>query len=49
MTAVEQLVSFVENLTEEQVEKIIRQMPRLIALLEASEQPCLPGQTSQIQ
>ena len=49
MTAVEKLVAFVENLTEEQVDKIIRQMPRLSALLVEALQPCPPEQTSQNQ
>ena len=49
MSATEKLVSFVENLTEEQVNKIIRQMPRLSALLAESKQPSPPALPLQIQ
>ena len=39
MSTVEQLIDFIKNLTPEQAEKIIRQMPRLIASTEEPSQP----------
>ena len=39
MNTVEQLIDFIKNLTPEQADKIIRQMPRLIALTEEPSQP----------
>ena len=39
MNQVEQLIDFIKNLTPEQAEKIIRQMPELISSV---EEPCQP-------
>lgn len=39
MTKVEELIDFIKNLTPEQAEKIIRQMPELIS---SAEEPCQP-------
>ena len=39
MTNVEKLIDYIKNLTPEQADKIICQMPRLIALV---EEPCQP-------
>lgn len=49
MSAVDQLIKYIMELTPEQVDKIISQLPRLSALLEESSQPYPPEQTSQIQ
>ena len=37
----EQLLSYIMELTPDQVDKIISQLPRLSALLEGLSQPCL--------
>lgn len=39
MTNVDKLIDYIKNLTPEQADKIICQMPRLIALV---EEPCQP-------
>lgn len=39
MSAIDTLISFIKTLTPEQADKIIRQMPRLIALTEEPSQP----------
>jgi hypothetical protein len=43
------LVEFIMNLTEEEVDKIISELPRLLAMLDKEGQPCPPEQTSQDQ
>jgi hypothetical protein len=48
MSAKEELLSFVANLTPEQVEKIINRFPELISALAEQGQPCHPGQTDKI-
>ena len=42
MNNVEELIDFIKNLTPEQAEKIIRQMPELISSTEAPCQPVHP-------
>lgn len=49
MSDTEKLISYILTLTPEQADKIIRQMPRLTALLEESSQPCPPEQSLQTQ
>ena len=49
MSDTEKLISYIMSLTPEQADKIIRQIPRLTALLEESLQPCPPEQSSQNQ
>ncbi len=49
MSDTEKLISYILTLTPEQADKIIRQMPRLIALREESSQPCPPEQSLQTQ
>ena len=39
MSAVDKLISYIKSITPEQADKIIRQMPRLIA---SAEEPCQP-------
>ena len=49
MTAKEELLDFVANLTEDQVEKLFNHFSELSASLEESSQPCpleLPLQTA---
>ena len=41
------LVELIMNLTEEEVDKIISELPRLLAMLDKEVQPCPPEQTSQ--
>ena len=43
------LVEFIYSLTEEEIDKIIAELPRLIAMLEESAQPCLPERSAPIQ
>ena len=43
------LVEFIYSLTEEEVNKIIAELPRLIAKLEESAQPCPPERSAPIQ
>lgn len=40
MSAKTELLDFIENLTEEQIEKLFSQLPKLSSLLEESCQPC---------
>ena len=47
MTPQEKLLSFVSNLTDEQVEKLINHFQELSSSLEGSSQPCPPEQTLQ--
>lgn len=49
MTHKEDLLSYISALTEEQVEKIINQIPRLISLLAESSPLCHQEQTLQNQ
>ena len=37
MTAKEELLAYISNLTPEQVEKVINQLPQLISAIEAQE------------
>ena len=39
MSTIEKLIDFIKELTPEQAEKIIRQMPRLIASVEEPSRP----------
>ena len=39
------LVDFIMNLTEEEVDRIISELPRLLAMLDTEAQPCHPEQT----
>ena len=43
------LVEFIYSLTEEEIDKIIAELPKLIAMLEESAQPCLPERSAPIQ
>ena len=47
MTATDELVKYILNLTPEQVEKIVSQLPRLSSLLEEPSLPCLQEQSLQ--
>ena len=38
------LLSYIYTLTPEQIEKLVNQLPRLISLLQAKDQPCQPEQ-----
>ena len=44
-----ELLNFIENLTPEQVDKLVTQIPRLTSLLSGSSQLCHPAQTLQNQ
>lgn len=48
MSAKEELLSLVSNLTPSQVGKLINRLPELISLLGESYQPCHQEQTEQI-
>ena len=39
------LVDFIMNLTEEEVDRIISELPRLLVMLDTEAQPCHPEQT----
>lgn len=41
----DKLVEFIMNLTEEEIDKIISELPRLLAMLDKEAQPCPPKQT----
>lgn len=43
------LLSYISMLTPEQIEKLVNQLPQLIALLSEQVPPCHPEQTSQTQ
>lgn len=49
MTAVDQLVKYILNLTPEQTAKIVNQLPQLSSLLAEPCQPYLQEPTSQTQ
>ena len=49
MSATKELIKYVNSLTQEQVDKIIEQLPRLTAMLEEPKPPCSPGETPQTQ
>ena len=49
MSTIEKLVDYIKTLTPEQAEKIIRQMPRLIASVEEPSLPDLPKVVPQSQ
>ena len=49
MTAVNNLISYISNLTPEQVEKVFNHLPQLISLLEEASQPCPLEQSLQNQ
>ena len=49
MSAVDKLVSYILELTPEQVDKVVSQLPRLTELLSGSSQPCLQEQSLQKQ
>ena len=43
------LLSYISTLTPEQIEKLVKELPRLISLLQEQAPPCPPVQTSQSQ
>ena len=47
MTAIDELVKYILNLTPEQADKVVSQLPRLSLLLEEPSRPCQPGQIVQ--
>ena len=47
MSAVNELISYIDSLTPEEINKIISQLPRLTSLLEESSQLCPQGQSPQ--
>jgi hypothetical protein len=47
MTAKEELLNFIANLTDDQVEKLFNHFSELSSSLEESSQPCPQGQTLQ--
>lgn len=49
MSATDKLMAYINNLTPEQVDKIMNQLPRLISLIEESAPPYPPGQPPQKQ
>ena len=49
MSAIDKLVTYVSNLTPEQVEKLFNYLPKLTSLLEEPSPPSLREQTSQTQ
>ncbi len=47
MSAVDELIKYILELTPEQVDKVVNQLPRLTELLSKSSQPCPQEQFSQ--